>query len=127
VYARKVKFRTGRTKYKSAFVPAALSAATRKKDGELHEYYVRKVAEGKNRMSIINNAARAKLVLRMFAAIRVDKLYDKNYAFFFCINHKNNKAPALHIPQNSFSETFMAHSGTLATCSKTKEVYLETV
>jgi hypothetical protein len=126
VYARKVKFRTGRTKYKSTFVPAALSAATRKKDGELHEYYVRKVAEEKNRMSVLN-AVRAKLVLRMFAAIRVDKLYDKNYAFFFCINHKNSEASALHIPLNSFNETFTAHSGTLATCSKTKEVYLETV
>jgi Transposase and inactivated derivatives len=59
---------------------AALSVATRKKDGELHEYYERKVAEGKNKMSILN-AIRAKLVLRMFAVIKFNKLYEKNYAF----------------------------------------------
>lgn len=55
---------------------AALSA-TRSK-GELHDYYERKVAEGKNKMSVIN-AIRAKLVLRMFAVIRNDKFYEKNY------------------------------------------------
>ncbi|OAV66287.1 hypothetical protein Barb6XT_02015 [Bacteroidales bacterium Barb6XT] len=37
--------------------------------GELHEYYERKVAEGKNKMSILN-AFRVKLVHRMFAVIR---------------------------------------------------------
>ena len=59
---------------------AALSVATRKKDGELHEYYERKVAEGKNKMSVLN-AVRAKLVLRMFAVIRFNKVYEKNYAY----------------------------------------------
>jgi transposase len=34
----------------------ALVVATRKKDGELREYYVRKVAEGKNKMSVLNRA-----------------------------------------------------------------------
>ena len=56
---------------------AALSAATRKKDGELREYYLRKVGEGKNEMSVLN-AVRAKLVLRMFAVIKNNKKYDKN-------------------------------------------------
>jgi len=55
---------------------AALTA-TRSK-GELHDYYNRKVSEGKNKMSVIN-AIRAKLVLRMFAVIRNNKLYEKNY------------------------------------------------
>lgn len=59
---------------------AALSAATRKTSGELREYYLRKVAEGKNKMSVLN-AVRAKLVLRMFAAVRLDKPYDPNYVF----------------------------------------------
>jgi len=57
---------------------AALSVATRKKDGELREYYLRKVAEGKNKMSVLN-AIRAKLVLRMFAVIKNNKKYDKNW------------------------------------------------
>ncbi|OAV67352.1 hypothetical protein Barb4_02491 [Bacteroidales bacterium Barb4] len=44
--------------------------------GELHEYYERKVAEGKNRMSVLN-AVRAKLVHRMFAVIRNNQDYQK--------------------------------------------------
>jgi hypothetical protein len=52
--------------------------ATRKKDGELREYYLRKVAEGKNKMSVLN-AIRAKLILRMFAVIKSNKKYDKNF------------------------------------------------
>ena len=58
----------------------ALSVATRKKDGELREYYERKVAEGKNKMSVLN-AVRAKLVLRMFAVVKFNKVYEKKYAF----------------------------------------------
>jgi transposase len=61
---------------------AALAVATRKKDGELHEYYLRKVSEGKNKMSVLN-AVRAKLVLRMFAVIKFNKFYEQNYAFSF--------------------------------------------
>jgi transposase len=57
----------------------AMSAATRMK-GELHDYYVRKVAEGKNEMSALN-AVRAKLVMRMFAVITRDSLYEKDYEF----------------------------------------------
>lgn len=56
---------------------AALIAATRM-NGELHEYYIRKVAEGKNKMSVLN-AVRAKLVYRMFAVIRNEQAYQKNY------------------------------------------------
>jgi transposase len=55
----------------------ALIAATRMK-GELHEYYLRKVDEGKNKMSVIN-AVRAKLVYRMFAVIKNNQVYQKNY------------------------------------------------
>ncbi|KAA6312603.1 hypothetical protein EZS27_036495 [termite gut metagenome] len=55
----------------------ALTAATRSK-GELHEYYLRKVAEGKNKMSVLN-AVRAKLIHRMFAVIRNNKVYEKDY------------------------------------------------
>jgi len=59
---------------------AALVVATRKKNGEMQEYYARKVAEGKNKMSVLN-AVRAKLVLRMFAVIKFNKIYEQNYAF----------------------------------------------
>ncbi|MDR2926905.1 MAG: IS110 family transposase [Cytophagaceae bacterium] len=61
---------------------AAIAAATRKKSGELHDYYIRKVAEGKNKISVLN-AVRAKIVLRMFAVIRYDKVYEQNYQFSF--------------------------------------------
>jgi len=53
---------------------AALSIITRK-DGELKEYYLRKVAQGKNKMTVIN-AIRAKLVARMFAVIKNDRKYQ---------------------------------------------------
>ena len=55
---------------------AALSAT--RTTGELNEYYKRKVAEGKNKMSVLN-AIRAKLILRMFAVIRNDRFYEQNY------------------------------------------------
>ena len=55
---------------------AAMSAINTQ--GELHDYYERKVAEGKNKMSVLN-AVRAKLVLRMFALIRDDRFYEKKY------------------------------------------------
>lgn len=59
---------------------AALSII--KNNGELHDYYLRKVDEGKNKMSVIN-AVRAKLVLRMFAVIRNNQPYQKNYQNIF--------------------------------------------
>ncbi|OAV73045.1 hypothetical protein Barb6_00605 [Bacteroidales bacterium Barb6] len=46
--------------------------------GELHEYYERKVAEGKNKRSVLN-AVMAKLVHRMFAVIRNNQDYQKGY------------------------------------------------
>jgi len=55
---------------------AALSLITSK--GELHDYYERKIKEGKNKMSVIN-AVRAKLVLRMFAVIKNNQPYQRNY------------------------------------------------
>jgi transposase len=61
---------------------AALVVATRKKNGELREYYLKKIAEGKNKMSVLN-AIRAKLVMRMFAVVRNEKCYQKNYQFSF--------------------------------------------
>lgn len=55
---------------------SALSATVMK--GELHEYYKRKVAEGKNKMSVLN-AIRNKLVLRIFACVKANRKYEKIY------------------------------------------------
>jgi transposase len=55
---------------------AALS--TIRGSGDLGIYYRRKVGEGKNKMSILN-AIRNKIVLRVFACVRDNRPYDKNY------------------------------------------------
>jgi len=49
---------------------------------ELRDYYQRKVAEGKNKMSVIN-AVRNKLILRVFAVVRNNQKYEKNYNYAF--------------------------------------------
>ena len=55
---------------------SALSATVMK--GELHDYYMRKVAEGKNKMSVLN-AIRNKLILRIFTCVRENRKYEKFY------------------------------------------------
>lgn len=52
----------------------AAVAVIHRVDGELKMYYLRKVAEGKNKMSVIN-ALRAKIVARMFAVIKRNENY----------------------------------------------------
>ena len=52
----------------------AAVAVTHRVGGELKKYYERKVAEGKNKMSVIN-ALRAKIVARMFAVIKRNEKY----------------------------------------------------
>jgi len=64
-------------KLKSLVHMAALSVI--QKQGELRDYYTRKVSEGKNKMSVIN-AVRAKLISRMFAVINSNKEYEKKYS-----------------------------------------------
>ena len=56
---------------------AALSAI--KHNIDLHRYYERKVAEGKNKMSVIN-AVRNKLVHRIFACVLQNRKYENPYA-----------------------------------------------
>lgn len=55
----------------------ALSAI--KNDNELHLYFERKVMEGKNKMSVIN-AVRNKLVHRVYAVLRDERMFVENYA-----------------------------------------------
>jgi transposase len=54
----------------------ALSAI--KNDTELHLYFERKVMEGKNKMSVIN-AVRNKLVHRVYAVLRDERMFEENY------------------------------------------------
>lgn len=44
----------------------------------MKRYFERKLLEGKNKMSIIN-AIRNKLIHRVFAVIRDNRLYEDNY------------------------------------------------
>lgn len=72
--ANRVSHRANK-KLKKLLHMAALSAIRMK--NEIRAYYERKVAEGKNRMSVIN-AIRAKLIARMFAVINKNRMYQKN-------------------------------------------------
>jgi len=63
---------------KSILHLAAVSVATRVKGSDMNLYYERKKAEGKHSMSILN-AVRAKLVSRMFAVVRRNSDYIRNY------------------------------------------------
>ena len=60
---------------KTALHMCALSAMTAQ--GEMREYYLRKLAEGKNKMSVIN-ALRNKIIQRIFACVKNKTLYDRN-------------------------------------------------
>ncbi|MEM6526605.1 MAG: IS110 family transposase [Bacteroidota bacterium] len=55
---------------------SALSATVMK--GELNTYYQRKVAEGKNKMLVLNNI-RNKIILRVFACVNQNRKYEKSY------------------------------------------------
>ncbi len=73
---------------KTALHMAALSAM--KLDKELKVFYQRKVAEGKNKMSVIN-AIRNKLIHRIFAVVRRATPYQKEYQTVFNIKTLNEK------------------------------------
>jgi transposase len=65
-----------RKRLKSLFHLGAMSAI--RVEGELRVYYLRKVAEGKNKMLVLN-AVRNKLIHRMYAVVKREKKYDKFY------------------------------------------------
>jgi transposase len=76
-----IKFKPGVSLYankklKKLLHLCALSAI--KSDKEMRAYFERKVAEGKNKMCVIN-AIRNKLIHRVFAVIRDDRFYEENY------------------------------------------------
>lgn len=55
---------------------AAMSAIS--KQGELADYYHRKVEAGKKKMTVLN-AVRNKIIHRIFACVRDNRKYEKNY------------------------------------------------
>ena len=63
-------------KLKTLLHMAAMSCIRAK--GDLKEYYIRKVKEGKNKMLILNNV-RNKLIETMFAVIKRQSGYVENY------------------------------------------------
>jgi len=63
-------------KVKTILHMAAIAAVRMK--GELQDYYHRKIAEGKHVMAVLN-AVRNKIILRIFACVNNNKLYQKNY------------------------------------------------
>jgi len=57
---------------------SALSVISR--EGEMTDFYRRKVEQGKNKMAAIN-AVRNKIIHRIFACVRKNQEYDKNYNY----------------------------------------------
>lgn len=64
-------------KMKAVFHMSAVAAIGKGK-GELFEYYVRKVNEGKPKMSVIN-AIRNKIIQRIFACVKANRKYENSY------------------------------------------------
>jgi transposase len=69
--------RVANMKMKSALHLPTVSAI--RCDGDIRNYYKKKVAEGHPTMSVLN-AAKNKLVQRIFACIKEDRLYRKDYS-----------------------------------------------
>ena len=72
---------------------AAVSVATHMKSGEYKDYYKRKTEEGKHPLCVLN-VIRAKLVSRMFAVIKRDEAYQRNYLLFTPTKKFSQKAIA---------------------------------
>ena len=63
---------------KTALHLAAMGAI--RTEGDFQDFYTRKVSEGKNKMSVLN-AVRNKLIHRVFALVRDNTMYQKNYQY----------------------------------------------
>lgn len=74
---KKNKTKKMKTQIKSILTMGATSLLT--SDNELSQYYKRKISEGKHH-SVVLNALRNKIILRIFAVVRNQTMYEKNYA-----------------------------------------------
>lgn len=63
-------------KVKTVLHLSALAAI--KTEGDIKDYYNRKVQEGKNKMSVLN-AVRNKIIHRIFACVKGNRMFEKNY------------------------------------------------
>lgn len=59
---------------------SAVNVSTKMIGSEYKDYYDRKVAEGKHKLSVLN-VVRAKIVERMFAVIKDDRKYERVYSY----------------------------------------------
>lgn len=71
----KVSHRANKTMKKLLNLGARSAVGSR---GELRDYYLRKISEGKNKMAVLN-AVRNKLIHRMFACVRENRKYENFY------------------------------------------------
>lgn len=78
IYSRAKVSQRANKQIKALLHLAAVCAATHMKSGDYKEYYDRRVAEGKHPLCVLN-VIRAKLVSRMFAVIKRNEHYIKNY------------------------------------------------
>lgn len=76
IYSRPRVSHMANKRMKELLHMSALSATVMK--GELNDYYLRKVKEGKNKMLVLNNI-RNKLIQRIFSCVREDRKYEKSY------------------------------------------------
>lgn len=81
IYSKSKVSQRANKQIKSLLHLAAVSVATHMKSGEYKEYYKRKTEEGKHPMCVLN-VIRAKLVSRMFAVIKRDEAYQRDYKIF---------------------------------------------
>ena len=78
IYSKSKVSQRANKQIKSLLHLAAVSVATHMKSGEYKDYYKRKTEEGKHPMCVLN-VIRAKLVSRMFAVVKRDEVYQRNY------------------------------------------------
>ena len=93
IYSKSKVSQRANKQIKSLLHLAAVSVATHMKSGEYKDYYKRKTEEGKHPMCVLN-VIRAKLVSRMFAVIKRDEAYQRNYLLFTPTKKFSQKAIA---------------------------------
>ena len=90
IYSKSKVSQRANKQIKSLLHLAAVSVATHMKSGEYKDNYKRKTEEGKHPMCVLN-VIRAKLVSRMFAVVKRDEVYQRNYKIITPTPKKTSK------------------------------------